>query len=95
MDTLKTLKSYMVTNDTSAIKSIFQQCRDRILQRINHLPEYSSLPIDELAQSLLPRDTPSDCVPIKTRGDGNCLYNAISIAISGKSFIFIFVSRIV
>ena len=46
------------------------------------------LPLDMFAESLLPNDSPV-AVPlyraVRTTGNGSCLYNATSLAITGRS----------
>ena len=48
------------------------------------------LPLDELAESLLPNDSPV-VVPffraVRTSGNGSCLFNAVSLALTGKNTI--------
>ena len=37
-----------------------------------------------MAAGLLPQDTPTDTVPMKVVGDGNCLYQAASVLAYGR-----------
>ena len=39
---------------------------------------------DLLSTALLPRDIPTNLVPIKTTGDGNCLFNSLSLLLTSK-----------
>ena len=45
---------------------------------------------DDLSQLLIPRDIleahSSDLVPVVTTDNGNCLFNAVSIALTGERF---------
>ncbi len=37
---------------------------------------------DNVAASLLPHDTPSELIPIRVSGDGNCLFHAVKVALA-------------
>ena len=60
----------------------------------NHYATITSvgLPLDELAESLVPNDSPV-VVPfyraVRTSGNGSCLFNAVSLALTGKKRIFV------
>ena len=51
----------------------------------------SSFEVDQLASALLPKQNSDDLIPLKTPGLGNCLYNAVSMCLSGKHADFSFV----
>ena len=56
--------------------------------------------IDSLAEALIPNDCPvPDYKTVKTKGDGSCLFNAVSIAICGKYYMYMkkkmFISHII
>jgi hypothetical protein len=42
---------------------------------------------DKLSQILIPDDHANRLLAIKTTGDGNCLYNAVSLGIRGNKII--------
>ena len=37
---------------------------------------------DNVAASVLPRDTPSELIPVRVSGDGNCLFHALKVALA-------------
>ena len=52
-------------------------------------PYTESYAVDEMAEALLPTDTGYDYVPVRTTGDGNCLFNSASIIITGIYIILV------
>ena len=53
-------------------------CKDKLKVRQSQLEK------DDLGTALLPEDTRDRYFAVKVPGDGNCLYNCISIFLSGK-----------
>jgi hypothetical protein len=39
---------------------------------------------DPFSTALLPRDIPTNLTPIKATGDGNCLFNSVSLLLTGE-----------
>ena len=39
---------------------------------------------DSFSAALLPRDIPSNLTPIKATGNGNCLFNSVSLLLTGE-----------
>ena len=37
---------------------------------------------DNVAASVLPHDTPSELIPVRVSGDGNCLFHALKVALA-------------
>ncbi len=40
---------------------------------------------DNVAASLLPHDTPSELIPVRVSGDGNCLFHALKVALANAT----------
>jgi hypothetical protein len=75
---LDILKKLMSSNDTL----LCQVMREKYL---NILPKDGAFTrTDKIAMALLPEDIPHSCVPKKVSGDGNCLYNSISVILIGN-----------
>ena len=82
MELLKALTSKdaaqeILANFLPLVSRQFVQSQNVLLQKIIGRGE------DALTKSLIPADF-KNCIPIKTTGNGNCLFNAASIALSGN-----------
>lgn len=65
---------------------LLRDVRARLTKGVpKQFPGSYNLQLDELAASLVPQDIDDDnrCFAAKTTGDGNCLYNAVSITLKG------------
>jgi len=74
------LETAISNDDICTVKQLFSQSLN--IPAENEVK--SHLPTDELSQVLIPNDVISGLVAVKTTGDGNCLYNAISLAVAGN-----------
>lgn len=61
--------------DNREILSFFQ------MYKMERIPSYS---VDQLSSSLLPQDVPTNVIPLKATGNGNCFFNAASILLIGN-----------
>ena len=75
--TSKDAAQEILANFLPLVSGQFVQSQNVLLQKIIGRGE------DALTKSLLPADF-KDWIPIKTTGNGNCLFNAASIALSGN-----------
>ena len=76
----------MIKNNDAEIRNIkikFRVVLDNILENINHPQNYKDCKTDYLASNLIPQDVKNfhgkRMRALKTSGDGNCLFNALSI----------------
>ena len=76
----------MIKNDACEIKKIYLEFRvvlDNIFESTNHHHHYKDCKTDHVASALIPKDVSNfygkRLRALKTSGDGNCLFNAISI----------------
>lgn len=84
MALLETVEGLIRENDLKDQKTCLEDLRKVIENNENTVcVDTIGISVDELSQSLLPNDTPIKCIPIKTTGDGNCLFNAASICVKG------------
>ena len=85
--TLEELHLAIGTNDVCRIHDITRQSRMHLPSDLRPLTlaELSEYRVDNLAQILIPDDDniPHDVKAITTLGNGNCLYNAISLQLVG------------
>ena len=78
----------MKENDREECRSIVQRVKTLLPATPFSLTPYTPttcLAVDELADALLPSDITYDYVPVKTIGDGNCLFNSASLNLIGMT----------
>jgi hypothetical protein len=81
---LDILKKLMSSNDT-LLCQVMREKYLKILPKDGALAKvWEFTRTDEIAMALLPEDIPHSCVPKKVSGDGNCLYNSISVILIGN-----------
>lgn len=76
----------MLDSDRKECGSIVQRVKQLLPATPFNMTPYtpnSTLTVDVLADALLPSDTAHDYVPVKTTGNGNCLYNSASLNLIG------------
>lgn len=91
-DTLKDmafLKKAMIENDVTKCRAIVLKYENKLQlltsQRGNSMYSLIEMvPNDRISTLLMPEDVPVSLVPKRTKSDGNCLYNAASMAIYGS-----------
>ncbi len=76
------IKQMIVNKEDQKCNEMFKEISNDLLKSVETNITAVGAPIDSTAQSLLPEDSP--LIPIKTTGNGSCLYNAISIGLVGK-----------
>lgn len=77
----------------SDIQSLAREIKENYSQSVNvsgvtnvHMPKHS---LDTTALNLINTQDSNSLkgkVPVKTRGDGNCLFNSMSLALCGKDY---------
>ena len=83
---LKKLKDAILTEDKLCVSELEAYYKAIIspLTSSTINPSYSNLQADNLAEVLAPTDMPfSNTRPVKTTGNGDCLFNAASIYLKG------------
>ena len=86
MDALKRLIKNQSRKEIEEFRSSLQATLER------KLVDFEILPQDEFSTCVLPEDTPLPrdyLVALRTTGNGNCLFNAISLTMTGDGVIFI------
>ena len=77
-DTLRQLKSAFGANNLKQVSNIQSKLKLSLPKFIKETYQ-NSLKVDELAAYLMPYDfCLPDVFPVKTLGNGNCLYNSVS-----------------
>ena len=83
-ENIEELKNCFISED----RRINMYSLDSFFSNINNekhcLSLYNSFEIDEVAKSLMPSDVIPNIVPVVTVGDVSCLYNAISMTLTGN-----------
>ena len=75
---------------------IYRSQLNEIVKDVPALPTeqlFENLPVDEFANTLVPSTYPSTHRPLVTTGNGNCLFNAASLCLTGECFVCIVVAR--
>ena len=88
----KRLIQLMSCGDMAGIESLYFQFSEEIASKSNmewKFPTGGNM-YDTLAEFLLPDDVPQSLRAIITTGNGDCLYNAVSLAITGEKSIVAF-----
>ena len=88
----KRLIQLMSCGDMAGIESLYFQLSEEIASKSNmdwKFPTGGNI-YDTLAESLLQDDVPQSLRAITTTGNGDCLYNAVSLAITGENSIVAF-----
>ena len=82
---LNVLKKAIHNHDESTVRDIARETLSGKLQNAKSLclQQLDNYMQDDLALALMPEDIPNELLPIKTTGNGNCLYNAMSLQIEG------------
>ena len=79
----------MREHDKMSLQTIMDKGFTRLRSDIQHTKYKSSnLVVDKLATCLIPCDLGEGFTAIRTTGNGNCLYNAVSIALIGKYIMY-------
>ena len=81
---LNCFKGHILNEEIDQAKVIYSRKQEEFSRLISQQPKqrYSNLPRDELGTSLVPKDvTGADdhLVALKAKGNGDCLFNSISI----------------
>ena len=82
----------MSCNDMAGIESLYFQLSEEISSKSNmewKFPTGGNI-YDTMAECLLPDDVPQSLRAIITTGNGDCLYNAVSLAIS-QLLLFVYI----
>lgn len=80
----------LIENGENEGLQVLQKHQKRYIQQETNnarKKSYMSLETDDLAMCLLPSDIPQlepTIYPVKTTGNGDCLFNAVSIILTGK-----------
>ena len=84
MDTIKTVQCLIKDKNISALKYFYDEIKSKQSFRSRDA-SFAEKDIDQLSTTLLPGagEGPQELVAIKTKGDGNCLYNAACHAVEG------------
>lgn len=81
---LSRLKKWMTQNKKTKIQKQYVKLREKVCKDVNKCYTNSEAAIDELALALIPNDVPFPVKPIRTTGNGNCMFNAVSLALIGE-----------
>ena len=85
---LNCFKGHILNEEIDRAKVLYSRKQEEFSRLISQQskPTYSNLPRDELGTSLIPEDVTGadDClVALKAKGNGDCLFNSISILLFG------------
>ena len=83
---LRKLKDAILTGDRTCVSELDAKYKTIIAPLTLTItnPSYSNLQTDGLAETLAPTDIPFSKVrPVKTTGNGDCLFNATSLYLKG------------
>ena len=85
---LNCFKGQILNKEIDRAKVLYSRKHEEFLCLISQQPKpsYSNLPRDELGTSLIPEDVTGsdDClVALRAKGNGDCLFNSISILLFG------------
>ena len=90
---IQALRNAVLTSNKQQATSFFKSVRQELFNALNtDVPSFEDCIIDDLAANRLPADINTlsadlgllTYVPVRTKGDGNCLYNAASMCLKGK-----------
>ena len=81
---LSSLRNAIVKSNKDVIVSLKRMYEQYLPSEMFTCSTSTSLKRDLLSACILPRDIPSNLVPIKTTGNGDCLYNSFSICLMGN-----------
>ena len=81
----------MLSDDNSAIEAMYSKTLHEVMKQSETRLTTSDSRIDELSTVLIPDDVPEkvQLKALKTRGNGDCLFNACSIAIAGTHLLIV------
>ena len=79
-------RTYLVEDITKCARSLDDKyAEQKELIKSLEFKGYVGLPVDEMAMALIPEDLPlqpeDHTVAVRTRDNGDCLYNAVSLAL--------------
>ena len=79
------MKDALITNkpNTPDLCSDLKRKYSQLLKLNQSFRRFGELQRDLLAQSLIPSDAPTNLIACKAIGDGNCLFNSISLSLVG------------
>ena len=85
---LNCFKGHILNKEIDRAKVIYSRKQEEFSCLISQQPKprYSNLPRDELGTSLIPEDVigaDDRLVALKAKGNGDCLFNSISILLFG------------
>ena len=83
MEEINYLNSLIERGQRSEIRRIFDQKQSHVFNAIPDTFSTNRLETDTISQLLIPEPF-QNLKAVKTKGDGNCLYHAASIGLSGK-----------